>query len=391
MILPDYNGGSIVNLAASILQAFDIEPPQPPCHPDRLPAGMLRSGSGVVLVLCDALGALQLEAVLASGGAPNIQRLIEQSPQGLQRLTSVFPSTTSVALTSINTARSPAQHGLLGMWMWLEELGVLGNMLEFRTATSPVAIDPELLRNGPTIYELLQRRQIPSAVVSPHQFADSSFTSLLHRGARYLGYHSQAEIPHLLDLSMQETGRPSFHYVYWPMIDTTAHRHGPLSAAYYAEVEYADLMVGKIAACCAARGYNLVFSADHGQAALRPDRALALNENWLPLLRHPPAGGRRALYLATDHIDQLRRRILERDGILAVPTLEAIAQNWFGGDCTPYQSRLGDLLLLPLHDRQWIHDFGRGAQAYLGAHAGLSEDEMLVPLLAAHPSESRPL
>ena len=102
---PDYAGGSIVNLTATVLDAFGVDPPNPVCR--HLHGDTLRGDGGIVLLICDALGLRQFETALRSGRTPNLRRLVELAPGGLQSLTSVFPSTTTVALTSLNTASTP--------------------------------------------------------------------------------------------------------------------------------------------------------------------------------------------------------------------------------------------------------------------------------------------
>ena len=383
---PDYAGGSIVNLSASLLQAFGAEPPNSPCG--LIEPEWLAGGRGVVLVVCDALGRRQLHAALRTDRVPNLARLVEESAGGLQQLTSIFPSTTTAALTSINTARTPAQHGMMGMYQWIDEVGALCNMLQFATmADEPVPFSEELLRSGPTIYELLAARGAPSYVISSMDYEGTAFTNLLHQGAQYLGCLSQSDISHLLETSFEQAGgRRSFHYVYWPTVDTIAHAYGPLSEVHLLELEFVDLMLGKIMAHCAAAGYGLVFAADHGQAALEPERALRLNGDLRGLLRHHPGGGRRAMYLSADDREAVRENAALREhDVQVVDSEDAIARGWFGGDCGRYRTRVGDLIALTAGGRQLLYDFGKGITVYRGAHASLTADEMLVPLLVRPP------
>ena len=384
-VLPDYAGGSIVNLAASLLQAFGIQPPNPPCRPGLLPPELLAEAPGVVLLVCDALGRGQLDQVLASGRAPNLATLVARAPSGVNTLTSVFPTTTTSALPSLCTALTPAQHGMLGMRQWLGELGVLGDMLRFRTvAEHPQSIDAELIRSGPTLYEQLRDRGFAAVAISASQHQGTGFTNLLHQGAEYLGYEAQSEIPYLLKTSLERhRGRRSFHYVYWPIVDTLSHIYWPQSEPCALEMEFVDLMLGKVMDCCAQAGQTLLLTADHGQIALDPARALTIGPDLGRLLRYAPAGGRRACYLAAADPVALRAHpLLHHVDLLVIPTDEALAQGWFGGDCGRFRSRLGDFILLPEDGCQLIYDYGQGTHANRGGHAGASAEEMLVPLIA---------
>lgn len=385
LVPPDYAGGSIVNLAASLLQAFGIQAPNPPCRSELLSPDLLAAAPGVVLLVCDALGRNQLEKVLASGRAPNLERLVVQAPGGVATLTSVFPTTTTSALPSLCTALTPAQHGMLGMRQWLVEIGALGDMLRFCTvAERPQPIDAELIRSGPTLYEQLKIRGIPAVAISAKAHEGTGFTDLLHQGAQYVGYEGQSEIPYLLQASLeQHRGRRSFHYVYWPLVDTLSHLYGPQSEPCALEMEFVDLMLGKIIDSCARAGHTLLLTADHGQIALDPARALVMGQDLGRLLRYPPAGGRRACYLSATNPAALRAHpLLQHQDLLVMPTNEAVAQGWFGGDCGQYRSRLGDFILLPGDGCQLMYDYGQGTHPNRGGHAGLSAEEMLVPLIA---------
>ena len=379
---PDYDGGSIVNLSASLLQSFGVEPPSPACK--HIEPQWLSGGRGTVLLLCDALGRLQLDEALQSRHLPNLARLVEEAAGGLQQLTSIFPSTTTAALTSINTARPPAEHGLMGMYQWIDEVGSVCNMLQFATlAEKPVFFSEELLRSGPNIHQLLASRDISSYVISSADFEGTAFTGLLHQGAHYSGCIAQSDISHLLAQSFTQAGdKRSLHYVYWPMVDTIAHHYGPLTEPYLLELEFVDFMLGKVMAQCAAAGYNLVFTADHGQTYMEPQQAVRVDEDLHGLLRHLPGGGRRALYLSTDDKNAVQQcNALQVEGIEIIDTEDAIARGWFGGDCGPYRSRVGDLIVLATAERQLLYDYGKGLTLWRGGHASLTAAEMLVPLL----------
>jgi hypothetical protein len=380
---PDYTGGSIVNLAASLLQAFGAVGSHPPCRPDLLPEAALQAPAGVVLLVCDALGADQLAPFIERGAVPHIAELVRRAPAGMQRLTSVFPSTTSVALTSLYCCSTPAEHGVLGMYQYFAELGALANMLTYRTVeASPRPLPPGLLSRRATLYETLAGLGVPSWVVNAAEYEGSPFSDMLHRGAAYLGFRTQSEIPYLLEEAIAcAGGRRGFYSLYWPGVDMVAHTHGPLSAAYGGELEHVDLMVGKIAACCARHGCALVLTADHGQTALRPEQAAHLDGAvWDRLLRHPPAGGKRAMYWSVADAAAVRRHPLVNSGaVQLVEVGEAVDLGWLGGGDG---GRLGDFIALPGDGVQLLYDYGSGVQEYRGAHAGLSADEMLVPLVA---------
>ena len=384
LVEPDYAGGSIVNLASSLFEGFGIEPPSAPCADRFGLRDPLSRARAVVLLVCDALGLRQLETALQRGALPRLQAQAERSPYGIQQLTSVFPATTTVALPSLTSGYPPSRHGILGMRQWLDRFDILCNMLRFRTIeTEARDFAEEDLPPVETVFRSLRTAHIPSYVVSPAEYEGTAFTGLINNGATYVGFRTQSEMGHLLEQSLADAaGDRSFHYLYWPMVDTVAHTYGPLSPPYYRELDFVDLMVQQVAECCAKAGATLLFTADHGQALLAEQRAVIINSECARALKRPPGGNRRALYLSEKELGEMRHEpLLQQEDLVLVDTEDAINRGWFGGREVANRSALGDLIVMAMHDRQLLFDYGDGIGTFAGAHGSLTEDEMLVPLL----------
>lgn len=386
LTLPDYSGGSIVNVAASVLHAFDVEAPSPPLHAELLGPEGLAGPGGTVLLVLDALGLSQLETALAAGVVPRLAQLIDSAPQGLQSLTSIFPSTTTAALSSLATACPPAEHGVLGHLLWFEEVDTVVNMLTLHPLNKPVPIPESMVRLVPTIYQRLAARGVRSTLITDSTFEGMPFTNLLAEGARFAGYGGLSQIPYQLEQMLQQAQRPGFYSLYWPLIDTLAHLHGPdhaetPSLACRMEMEFVDLMVSKVAELCARDRCTLVIIADHGQTSLTQDRATPLPQDICTALRRPPGGTRRALYLSGIDVERLSADSILADAV-AISTKDAVAANWFGGALDQRLcSRIGDVILLAGEGSQFLYDYGRGTHTYAGAHSGMTRNEMQVPLI----------
>ena len=123
------------------------------------------------------------------------EALLRQAGQGTQllahrigRLTSVFPSTTAAAVTTLLTGLAPAQHGLTGWHMYLAEAGsVLAVLPLLRRVVRPCEHEwpavppPKHLFDHRGLFGSLERR---SHVVSPEAIADSAFNRFHTRGAQ---------------------------------------------------------------------------------------------------------------------------------------------------------------------------------------------------------------
>src|SRR4051812_115755 len=107
---PDYSGGGLVNLMASIVEACGGRAPHPPLRDFAL--GEPRN---VVLLVVDGLGDNYL---MQHGGALAAKRR--------RAITSVFPSTTASAITTTYTGATPLEHGLTGWFTYFAEAACVG-------------------------------------------------------------------------------------------------------------------------------------------------------------------------------------------------------------------------------------------------------------------------
>ena len=123
MDLPDYHGGSIVNLMATLQMGLGGErhayAPLRQLSPDAV--GAHRQ---VILWVIDGLGYAYLRA------HPEAAHL-NAALQG--RMTSVYPPTTASAITTFLTGDAPQQHGLTGWFVYFRELGTILSVLPGRT------------------------------------------------------------------------------------------------------------------------------------------------------------------------------------------------------------------------------------------------------------------
>src|SRR5688572_12595908 len=119
---PDYSGGSLVNLMASIVAARGGKARHSPLR--ILRAEELHEARNLVLLIVDGLGDNYL---MRRGAGGELARRRRAS------LTSVFPSTTASAITTSYTACTPLEHGLTGWFTYFGEAGCVSAALPFRS------------------------------------------------------------------------------------------------------------------------------------------------------------------------------------------------------------------------------------------------------------------
>ena len=184
-VLPRYDGGGIANIGPTVLRHFGVETAEAPLADDALAPALLGGARTIVLLVLDALGYDQLAARLAEGACPQLVALLERGGGTLAPLTSVFPSTTAAALTTLHTAVSPARHGSLAFTLYLPSVGRVVNMLHFEIVGVEGApkIDPTGLLRVPTIFQRLAAAGVACHTVSPSNLVSSPLSRLLDDGA----------------------------------------------------------------------------------------------------------------------------------------------------------------------------------------------------------------
>ena len=111
MTKPDYNN-SIMNITNSVLKHYGIEP-----YHATLPIVdelLMKEYKNVVFLLMDGMGVNVLERNLPENAFLRKHLVCE--------ISSVFPSTTTAATTSVLTGKTPAEHGRIGWSCYFKEL-----------------------------------------------------------------------------------------------------------------------------------------------------------------------------------------------------------------------------------------------------------------------------
>ena len=265
--LPDYGGGSLVNLMSSITAALGGHSPYPPLA--TLPPQALSGARHLMLLVVDGLG---LDYLLSHDGA------LRRHLYG--QLTSVFPSTTASAIPTFLTGLAPQQHGLTGWNMYFREIGAIVAPLPFRVRTGRHAlrdagVTPATLFG---LTPLFDRLPLPCHVVSPRNIVHSDFNVALSGRAQRHGYDTLDELFAQI-AGMLRSDAQSYIHAYWPQLDSLAHEHGigsePVAAAFAA----LDAVFERLLDVAAESGSRLIVTADHGFIDSPPEQTIDLDDH----------------------------------------------------------------------------------------------------------------
>ncbi len=333
---------------------------------DLLPDRVVESRAAVVLVV-DGLGWNQLRE------RSKIAPVMSEMAGG--PVTTVAPSTTAAALTSIVTGTPPGEHGVVGYR--IDVGGQVLNTLRWSTQRGDArsTIDPDAFSQ---VDPFLGERPV---VVQNASFANSGFTRAHLRGVRHRGWRT---LPTLAVEVRQALGAGEpFVYAYYDGIDKIAHEFG-FGEHYEAELGAVDRLVTDLMISLP-RDVSLIVTADHGQVDCTDGR-VELDDGVRRLVDRQSGEARfRWLHASPGRKRDLLSAAVEAHGHQAWvrPVEQMIDEEWFGpGVSAVARSRLGDVALVA-RSTNWFSDAADGGRIKLiGRHGSLTADEMFVPMLS---------
>jgi hypothetical protein len=376
-MLPDYSGGGLVNLMASIVEGCGGRAHH--CGLAALPASRIAEARNVVFLLIDGLGARYLERRGAGG---------ELARRNRGAMTSVFPSTTATAVTTTYTGRTPREHGLTGWFTYFGETGCVGAPLPFTSRGDHLPLSARG-EGAAAIYRsegLFASLPVESHVVTWHDIADSRYNRHHCVGAKMHAYDRASRLGAEIEAIVKSGARRKLVYAYWPEFDRVSHRYGSESPQAYERLQEIDQAFGDLVSRLSGTESVVIATADHGFVDVAPEESLELPASLASLLKFPLCGERRVAYCHVHSRGEFAARAQDWLGERAQVRTSAslVEEGWFGGG-TPHPrfgERIGDVALV-MNGRHTVKDWipGDPRHLHIGNHGGTSEDEMLIPLV----------
>lgn len=361
--LPDYSGACVSRVVPELLG-------------DRgagwLPDGV-REAKSVVLLVLDGLGWEALETHPAALGEI---RSLEGGP-----ISTVVPSTTAAALTSIATGLAPSEHGLVGFRMRWDH-SVLNN-LSWQLTPRAQAPDPLDVQR----HAAFGRRAVPAVTAS--EYRGSGFTEAQLRGSRFVGWSTPAvlveQIRHLV------TAGERFVHAYYPGIDKVAHEFGLRDGYYEAELAAADALVARLRAAIDPDA-ALVITSDHGQVHAEEGDWYDLGA--LSSLVGMQAGDARFRYLYANDGAATELAAAARDVFASqawvMTRAELLDAGWLGPRPSgSIGSRIGDVILAAKGRAAFIDPALPREATLRSLHGSVTAAEMRVPLVTGRGTAPR--
>ena len=382
---PDYSR-CLVNLANSILKKFGAE-----TTADTLPSAdryLAKAYKNVVVLLLDGMGTSIIGKHLSEDGFFRSHLADTYS--------SVYPPTTVAATTSILSGLYPNEHGWLGWDMYYPELG--RNVTVFRNyeqLTEKKDAAPTVLREDGRLE--WGRDSLTEPVPAAEFNAGFTFTSYknilekIHE-AEGQAYASMPFLPPFPDTLEKVLARvkelcgkagKKYIYAYWNEPDSTMHETGTMSAETHKLILSIEEKVRELASGLS--DTLLLITADHSHMDSRNLCILDYPEVLNCLVRMPSIEPRTLNLFVKEEFMDAFPEIFRRnfgDNFLLLTREEVRAEKLFGpGEDRPgLRDMIGDYVALAVSDVS-IFNTHYEAQVMPGGHAGLTTEEMRIPLI----------
>ncbi len=360
-IWPDYKN-CISNLPNSIMKKFGITPAG-----DTLPlldSYLEKDYRNIIVILLDGMGVSILEKNLEDDG------FFRTHHAG--SISSVFPPTTVAATTSVLSGLQPCEHSWLGWDCYYPQVDKnITVFFNVEQGTDRQAADynvPYRYTGYESVYDRFVKAGRKAHVVAP--FLDphpDSFEKICDR---------------IADICRDDKDE-KYIYAYWDDPDTTMHMNGCTSIAARQVIA---VLQDKVQALCSELTDSLVIvTADHGHIN---SRGVCITDypTIMDCLVRLPSIEPRALNLFVKkgkekQFEEEFTLLFGKDFILMTKE-EVIAKQLFGtgSEHSCFRSMLGDYLAIAVGDLT-IFNTKEEAEKFISVHAGLTEDEMLVPLI----------
>lgn len=358
---PDYNN-CITNLACSILKEFGVEKEseQGLAVCDEL---LQKKYKNIVVLLLDGMGTRIMEKNLSIDGFFAKHLVTTYS--------SVFPPTTVAATTSIDSGKNPAGHSWLGWECYYKQIDKnVTVFLNTESGTQNAAADFSVA------------------------YTYCGYESVIHRinesgGQAYYATpfvepypNDFAAICDRVKLLCQKEGK-KYIYVYWNEPDFVMHKKGCYHEDAVNVLRDLEKQVQEL--CEKLQDTLVIVTADHGHIDAKTVALEDYPEIMECLVRLPSIEPRALSLFVKEGLQQQFESVFNKyfgDKFILLTKEQVKEKKLFGPgqEHSQFDSMLGDYLAVAI-DNLAIFNTREERDAFVGVHAGLTEDEMNIPLI----------
>jgi len=342
---------------------------------------LLKDRNKIVFILIDGMGAIILNNLLPDSFLnKNVKEVA----------TTIFPSTTSVVLTTLATGKYPATHAVNGWFNYIKETDESIVSLPFINRFN--ANEKVKIKLTDLFYCETRMQKIPSrvSVIYNSSIVKSEYSLWARGNTTGYGYRTLKGAFHTLARLINRDKEKEYIYLYIDEFDSVCHEFGPDSKEAKDLLSKIDSFVEKFARIYGNR-VNAVITADHGQVRIKNENFFTIDSKDLimDLLIAPPSGDSRCVsfHVKEGKCEEFKRMFNERYGKYSklLSCEEVDRAHLLGPEsmCEKAKARFGDFCALFDKEHAFLYvkdDFDR-RKLKKGCHSGNSDDEMKIPLI----------
>ena len=379
---PDYTGGGLINLVASIESALGKTPKYQPLR--HLDLSGLKGSRNIVLMIMDGLG---YDFVMGYGKGT----VLHEHLKG--KMTSVFPSSTSAAIPTIFTGLSPQEHGMTGWFMYLREFDcqVIPLPYVLRSDKTRSLEKLKAIQEMFNIKPLADRLAIEPYVLQWSKILNSGFSVVSSGKSERIGYKSLRGYFEAIKRVIGSHKRRKFICAYYPRHDSLCHRYGSTSKKVLDHFRELAQRLSSFLDSLEGTNTIVIITADHGMIDVYPSTRIDMEDHpkLKRMLAQPLCGEHRFAYAyikpskEKDFERYVRTKLTQCCEIFRSDDL--LKKGYFGrfNIHKEMRNRIGDYVLI-MKDHYGIYDrlaHEKKNDYNLGDHGGLSKEELYVPLI----------
>tara|TARA_B110000914_G_scaffold223886_1_gene240415 strand:+ start:1064 stop:2158 length:1095 start_codon:yes stop_codon:yes gene_type:complete len=186
---------------------------------------------------------------------------------------STFPSSTNVALSTINYVSKPVDTSILGYYLFDKNEHGLINALNWNQENKSILKDGDI-KDNKTIWTLLKSRGITSNNLQPKDLIHSALSEYIYKDSHQIAYKDTDELNEIISDSSVLDNR--FNFIYYPNIDISAHVFGVGSKEWHKEIEIFEKFIKNLNNSHSRKMYTLI-TADHGLTNISEENRVYLD------------------------------------------------------------------------------------------------------------------
>lgn len=377
-ILPDYNN-SILNLITSILKKYKVESQHTSLS--KIDKILEKQYKNIVLMILDGMGENILKNISPNGIF---------SKNKIDTITSVYPCTTTAAMTTYYSGKAPIQTGWIAWTQYFKEYGKHINVLQERDFWTGEKLEIKNLKISDiigykTIYEQIeeQNKKVKTYEIVPSYCAKKAKVTMVANNLQ--------EMCNSI-VTLCKNTENKFVMAYQDNPDSIIHKNGCYSEETRNFIREAEEEIEKMLQEIKGTNTLLIISADHGHQDINETiDILELEEIQECLIMPPTLESRMVGFFVKDtkrkeFEDRFKKRFQNK---YILYTKEEILKNnlfGYGNKHKKMEDFIGDYIAIAIADTEikletYLSREIKEPKQKKSSHCGLTQNEMEVPLI----------